>query len=537
MPSRRPRTRPRPIWTRSCRAPRSSSRERPPTRPPPRPRRTTARDGWFVGACRAVGRRRQRRTAGGGPAEGVRRAGGAADARVVARRAARGGHPRHRRRPAGRRIPTGRLPRRARRRDALCLGPRRAGRGAGGRGARPRRGAPARHAGRVLPRAGRAGGRRVRDRRGARARHDQGGRRGPRRDRHARPLAPVGGADAAGLPARGAHPRAGRAGRRARPRNGRCVADRARRWDSSRRGDDPGELQGDHAARPARGRAAAARAMLTDYHVHLRPDADDTPAARYLTAANADRYRTAAEEHGIAELGVAEHVHRFTAALDVWQHPFWRSTARDDLDRYVAFVREDTDLRLGIEADFVPGREDRMAALLDTYEWDYVIGSVHFLGDYAVDWDDEAVDIWRRESTPERVWKRYFDTLREATLSGLYDVMAHPDLVKVWGSGRPLPDTDLRRYYEPAVEAMLDAGVAMEVSTAGLRKPVREIYPARAMLEMAVDAGLPIALSSDAHLPAQIDFEYDAAVALLRDCGVEEICTFSRRERRLEPLG
>jgi histidinol-phosphatase (PHP family) len=277
--------------------------------------------------------------------------------------------------------------------------------------------------------------------------------------------------------------------------------------------------------------------MLTDYHVHLRPDADDTPAARYLTAANADRYRTAAEEHGIAELGVAEHVHRFTAALDVWQHPFWRSAARDDLDDYVAFVREDTDLRLGIEADFVPGREDRMATLLDAHEWDYVIGSVHFVGDYAVDWDDPDVDIWRREATPERVWKRYFDTLRAATLSGLYDVMAHPDLVKVWGSGRPLPDTDLRRYYEPAVEAMLDAGVAMEVSTAGLRKPVREIYPARAMLEMAVDAGLPIALSSDAHLPAHIGFEYEAAVALLRDCGVKEICTFSRRERRLEPLG
>src|SRR5204863_215307 len=84
-------------------------------------------------------------------------------------------------------------------------------------------------------------------------------------------------------------------------------------------------------------------------------------------------------------------------------------------------------------------------------------------------------------------------------------IVAHPDLVKVWGPpphGRPVPDTDLRRYYEPTVEAMLDAGVAMEVSTAGLRKPVAEIYPARAMLEMAVDAGLPIALSSDAHLPA-----------------------------------
>jgi histidinol-phosphatase (PHP family) len=95
----------------------------------------------------------------------------------------------------------------------------------------------------------------------------------------------------------------------------------------------------------------------------------------------------------------------------------------------------------------------------------------------------------------------------------------------------------LRFYYEPAIEAMLDAGVAMEVSTAGLRKPVGEIYPARAMIEMAADAGVPIALSSDAHTPEHLAFGYDEAVELLRDCGVKEIAVFERRQRRLEPLG
>src|SRR3954471_17851150 len=82
--------------------------------------------------------------------------------------------------------------------------------------------------------------------------------------------------------------------------------------------------------------------VLTDYHVHLRPDEDDTPAARYFTAANAENYRTVAQERGIAELGVAEHIHRFTQALDVWQHPWWRRWARDDVDAYCAFVREET---------------------------------------------------------------------------------------------------------------------------------------------------------------------------------------------------
>ena len=216
--------------------------------------------------------------------------------------------------------------------------------------------------------------------------------------------------------------------------------------------------------------------MLTDYHVHLRPDDPGTDAATYFTPGNAERYRETAAERGVQELGVSEHIHRFTAALDVWQHPFWRQSAVDDLDRYVEFVREETDLKLGIEADYIKGREDRMGGLLDKHDWDYVLGSVHFLGDFAVDFDDET-DIWRHEMSAERVWKRYFEAVAESARCGLFDVITHPDLVKIWGSARPAPDKDPRFYYEPAVEAMLEGGVAMEVSTAGLRKPVDEIYP------------------------------------------------------------
>jgi histidinol-phosphatase (PHP family) len=278
--------------------------------------------------------------------------------------------------------------------------------------------------------------------------------------------------------------------------------------------------------------------MLTDYHVHLRPDDDDTPPERFFTAANAERYRAVAEERGIAELGVAEHIHRFTQALEIWQHPFWRRWARDDVDDYCAFVREETDLRLGIEADFVAGRENRIAAFLDAREWDFVVGSVHFVRDAAVDLEGPDWEhVWGRGDSADRVWQRYFETLAEAARSGLYDVMAHPDLVKVWGSARPSPERDPRHYYEPAVEAMLESGVAMEVSTAGLRKPVGEIYPARALLDMAVDAGVPIALSSDAHLPEHVGFGYDRAVELLADAGVKELCVFEGRRRRMEPLG
>jgi histidinol-phosphatase (PHP family) len=276
--------------------------------------------------------------------------------------------------------------------------------------------------------------------------------------------------------------------------------------------------------------------VLTDYHVHLRPDAKGTTAEKYFTSANAERYREAAEQAGIAELGVSEHIHRFHAALDVWDHPFWCQTAADDIDEYVEFVREDTDLRLGIEADFVPGREDRMANLLERFEWDYVIGSVHFLRGRAVDMQG-AFDIWGRGESPDKVWKRYFETIAESARSGMYDIIAHPDLVKIWGDKHSCPEADPRAYYEPAVEAFAESGVAVEVSTAGLRKPVAEIYPARAYLEMVVEAGCPIALSSDAHEPENIGYGYDRALELLEQVGITELSVFERRERRLEPVG
>jgi histidinol-phosphatase (PHP family) len=279
--------------------------------------------------------------------------------------------------------------------------------------------------------------------------------------------------------------------------------------------------------------------MLTDYHLHLRPDGHGSDVARYHTAANVERYRAAAEEQGIAELGVSEHVYRFVQALDVWRHPFWEAHARDDLDEYCAFVREQTDLRLGVEADFVPGGEDRMANLLQARDFDYVVGSVHFMRDGAVDMDDYSVWDSSRTHGPEEVWTRYFQAIGDAARSGLFDIAAHPDLVKIWGSSQPrrTPEGDLRRYYEPAVEGIAEAGIAVEVSTAGFRKPVGELYPAQAFLEMCVDAGVPVALSSDAHRPEDVGADYDRALAVLADVGVNELCVFEGRVRRLEPIG
>ncbi len=277
------------------------------------------------------------------------------------------------------------------------------------------------------------------------------------------------------------------------------------------------------------------RTLLTDYHLHLRRDGADYTAAEHHTAENAGAYRAVAQERGISELGVSEHIYRFAAALELWRHPFWERFAQDDLDAYCTFVRESTDLRLGIEADFIAGAEDRTAELLARHDFDYVVGSVHFIRDGAVDMDDFSV--WGSGRSVEEIWRRYFETVAESARSGLFDILAHPDLVKYWGESARRPAGDLRRYYEPAIEAIAETQIAVEVSTAGLRKPVAELYPAMPFLEMVLETGAPIALSSDAHTPQDVGAGYDVALETLEALGVRELATFDRRSRALAPLG
>ena len=226
------------------------------------------------------------------------------------------------------------------------------------------------------------------------------------------------------------------------------------------------------AARPPAGIPAvlleSPRAMLTDYHLHLRPDDLERPRRGALHRGERRALPRRREKRGIAELGVSEHVYRFEQALTVWQHPLWREYAIDDLDAYCEFVREHTDLRLGIEADFVPGSEDHMANLLDDHDFDYVVGSVHFLRDESIDMDDYSV--WDRGHSAEEIWRRYFQTLGRGRSQWPVRHPRAPRPGQGVGRGAAAPEGDLRRYYEPAIEAIAESGIAIEVSTAGLRK-------------------------------------------------------------------
>jgi histidinol-phosphatase (PHP family) len=156
---------------------------------------------------------------------------------------------------------------------------------------------------------------------------------------------------------------------------------------------------------------------------------------------------------------------------------------------------------------------------------------VNFLDGFGVDQMPGLVE----KLGPHEAWRRYFVWLRNAARSGLFDSLSHPDLVKHHG---PRPDPEATAWlHEETADAIEAAGVCVEVSAAGLHKPVGELYPDPALLEACHARGVPITLASDAHVPQELGRDLDRAVAHARDAGYETVSVFDRRQRRQEPLG
>ena len=278
--------------------------------------------------------------------------------------------------------------------------------------------------------------------------------------------------------------------------------------------------------------------MLTDYHMHLQPDGIE-PRERqaagweadggYLSSGWIGRYVARARARAVEEIAITEHVYRFAEARPWLDNRFWREEATEDADAYCAAIvaaREEDGLPvlLGVEMDWLEDRTAEIAAFLDGRPFDVVLGSVHFLDARAI---DDPTDPDRDWLPVEELWSRYLEQLTAAAGSGLFDVMSHPDLPKVFG--RRIPPK-LGGLLDDAVAAIADAGVAVECSSAGLRKPVRELYPEPGLLARFRRAGVPVTLSSDAHTPDDVARDFATAVAALRGAGYETITRFSRRE-------
>jgi histidinol-phosphatase (PHP family) len=274
--------------------------------------------------------------------------------------------------------------------------------------------------------------------------------------------------------------------------------------------------------------------VTTDLHMHLAPD-DDWLEDRLFSLDHVRPYVAQARSRGIAEIGFTEHVYRFTVAREWIDHPGWTKRATADLDAYVACLGEaraaGLPVRAGLELDHVEGREADAAAIAARPEWDYLLGSVHWLGHLQVDHPRNA--IWDHAPVRE-IWERYVDAACRAAATGSYDSMAHPDLAKVFGH-RPEPKPlDL---YSRLADAFAEAGVCAEVSTAGYRRALAEIYPDPELLAMFHEREVPITLGSDAHTAEGVGKDFDRARRVIHDAGYTTVTAFDRRERRQVPLG
>jgi histidinol-phosphatase (PHP family) len=275
------------------------------------------------------------------------------------------------------------------------------------------------------------------------------------------------------------------------------------------------------------------RIVIVDYHMHLR-GADDGPAGKY-SADRAEEYVEQARRAGVDEIGFSDHVYYFRETRELWQIPWMLERCGDDLDDYVAAVVEAKDrglpVKLGLEVDYFPGIERELVALLEPYPWDYLLGSIHFVDGFAVDQEPGLV---HRVPVGE-AWRRYFVSLRNAARSGVFDVLAHPDLIKFFGM-RPT-DEETHYLHVETADAIEAAGVCVEISAAGLHKPVCELYPDRSFLELCRERDVPITLASDAHEPQNVGRDIARAVEHARAAGYDAVTVFDQRQRREEPLG
>jgi histidinol-phosphatase (PHP family) len=275
--------------------------------------------------------------------------------------------------------------------------------------------------------------------------------------------------------------------------------------------------------------------MLTDHHSHLAPDDQPLDEAA-ISVERITAHAAAALDRGLEAVCVTEHIYRFRAARDAWDHPYWQGHAQWDIDAYWEALSEARDigfpLRIGIECDWLPERHEVLVEALAGRDWDVILGSIHWVDEGAV---DEPTYLAFDRVDSEAVWRGYVDRYVRAATSGHFDVMTHADLPKAYG---PLPSqATLDWAFDMIADALAEGGVCVEVSTAGIRKPAREIYPKPALLERCLARGVPIVLSSDAHEPENVGFRFGDAVALALGVGYREVQEFKGRDRRAVPIG
>jgi histidinol-phosphatase (PHP family) len=267
-----------------------------------------------------------------------------------------------------------------------------------------------------------------------------------------------------------------------------------------------------------------------------------------MTVARIEEYVRVAESRGVERICITEHLFRFEEAFSLlhgwWDDDpdpalagmvsqYWGDDVSGSVADYVRVVEEakraGLPVLLGLEMDWIRGREDVLRRFLAPYDWDIVLGSVHYIGAWGFD-DSRFLDEWSRRDVAG-AWADYASLVRELALTGLADALSHPDLPKVFGH-RPPDETPL---HDAILEGARTTGAAIELNSNGIRK-CNEIYPALPLLARAREYDLPITLASDAHTPDRTGENFDDLVAWARRAGYDEALYFEARKRRAYAL-
>lgn len=243
-----------------------------------------------------------------------------------------------------------------------------------------------------------------------------------------------------------------------------------------------------------------------------------------------EEYIARARQLGLAAIGFADHIPMY------WLPPGQRdpelAMPEAEFASYVAEVLAwrdkcaDLHIYLGVEADYQAGCEAVLTGLIKDQPLDYVLGSIHFIDGWGFDHPARRDEYARHD--PDQLYERYFTLVEQAVTSGLFDSMAHVDLLKKFAFWPRRPLTAL---YQRLAGLMAQFDVCVELNTAGLRVPAKEMYPAVELLRACFQHRVPVTLGSDAHAPDQVGWEFGRALALLREVGYGEIAYFAGRRR------
>lgn len=257
----------------------------------------------------------------------------------------------------------------------------------------------------------------------------------------------------------------------------------------------------------------------TDYHIHTTySDGREDPEASIKAGMAA----------GLREIGISEHI-----TLVPEKQKWSMDPARlPEFARHIGRLRKQFPgiaVRMGVELDYLPGKEKELNDIVSAFPFDYVIGSVHYLGKDTVDLGPE----FYIGKNIDLIYENYFNLVCEAASTGLFDIIGHPDLVRIHGFK---PQKDISFLYRRMASAFRAYDVAYELNTNGRNKPVQDFYPDRNYLREFAARGVPVCVNSDAHFPARVGQFFDEAYDLLKEAGYAEMAIFRKRERFMIPF-